>query len=72
MLTEVTVDRAGVVPPDTYVIGVLTDGQQRWRGESLAPTQGQLAWNFVVPDDAVPTALDITMLDGSIPIRLQL
>ena len=31
-----------------------------------------MAWKFVMPDDAVPTALDVTMLDGSIPIRLQL
>ena len=72
VLMVVTVDRAGVVPPDTYVIGVLTDGERRWRGESLAPAPGQLTWNFVIPDDAVPTALDITMLDGSIPIRLEL
>jgi hypothetical protein len=72
VLMVVTVDRSGVESPDTYVMGVLTDGQRRWRGQSLGPAQGQLAWNFVIPDDAVPTALDITMLDGSIPIRLQL
>jgi hypothetical protein len=72
VLMVVTVDRSGVVPPDTHVMGVLTDGERRWRGQSLGPAQGQLAWNFVIPGDAVPTALDITMLDGSIPIRLQL
>jgi hypothetical protein len=31
-----------------------------------------MAWNFVIPGDAVPTALDITMADGTILIRLQL
>jgi hypothetical protein len=72
VLTVVTVDRSGAIAPDSYFIGVLTDGQRRWRGESLNAPSGRMAWKFVIPDDAVPTALDITTLNGSIPIRLQL
>ena len=72
VLTVVTVDRSGAETPDSYVVGVLTDGQRRWRGESLAASPGQTEWKFVIPDDAVPTALDVTRLDGSILIRLQL
>jgi hypothetical protein len=71
VLTAVTVERTGV-GPDEYLTGVLTDGQRSWRGQSVAAPQGQVVWNFVIPGDAVPTALDVTKLNGSILIRLQL
>ena len=72
VLMVVTVDRSGAESPDTYMMGVLTDGERRWRGDGLLPKDGRLTWNFVIPDDAVPTALDITMFGGSILIRLEL
>jgi hypothetical protein len=71
VLTVVTLDRSGPTTPD-YAIGVLTDGQRRWRGDAFGAQPGELQWSFVIPDDAVPTALDVTRLNGSILIRLQL
>jgi hypothetical protein len=71
VLTVVTLDRSGSATPD-YGTGVLTDGQRRWRGDAFGAQPGQLQWSFVIPDDAVPTAVDVTRLDGSILIRLQL
>lgn len=70
VVTEVTLE--GAKPPDTYFIGVLTDGERRWRGDTYGAQPGELQWSFVVPADAVPTALDVTTLDGSILVRLQL
>jgi len=73
VLTVVTVDRSGPVSPDTYCIGVLTDGQRRWRGTGDVCTRpDRLKWSFVIPADAVPTAVDVTLGDGSILIRLAL
>jgi hypothetical protein len=71
VLTVVTMDRSGSAAPD-YGTGVLTDGQRRWRGDAFGAQPGQLQWSFLIPDDAVPTAVDVTRLDGSILIRLQL
>jgi hypothetical protein len=71
VLTVVTLDRSGAAALD-YGTGVLTDGQRRWRGDAFGTQPGQLQWSFVIPDDAVPTAVDVTRLDGSILIRLQL
>jgi hypothetical protein len=70
VVTEVRLE--GAKPPDTYLTGVLTDGQRRWRGDTYGAQPGELQWSFVVPADAVPTALDVTRLDGSILVRLQL
>jgi hypothetical protein len=70
VVTEVRLE--GAKPPDTYLTGVLTDGQRHWRGDTYGAQPGELQWSFVVPADAVPTALDVTTLDGSILVRLQL
>jgi hypothetical protein len=82
VLTVVTLDRSGPAPPDAYCIGVLTDGQRRWRGDTFSvpgdagagscARPGRLRWSFVVPDNAVPTAVDVTTVDRSILLRLQL
>ncbi|UXA20415.1 hypothetical protein [Mycobacterium sp. SMC-4] len=86
VVTAVTVRRDGPVTADPACVGVLTDGHHRWRGQPLsrynikpagdAPLScaqpGPLQWAFLIPEDVVPTAVDVTTLDGSIAIRLQL
>lgn len=85
VVTVVTVQRSGT-PQEAACTGVLSDGTHRWRGQppsryglreaaDAAPScakPGPLQWAFVIPDDVVPTAVDITTLDGSIAVRLQL
>jgi hypothetical protein len=69
----VTIERTGSIPADTNCNGVLTDGERTWR--TIGPpcsVPGPLDWSFLVPVDARPTAVDITKLDGSILLRLQL
>lgn len=82
----VTVHRTSPLDSEPACLGVLTDGEHRWRGEPLsrynikmAPDAtlncsepGPLQWAFVLPDDVVPTAVDITRYSGSIEARLQL
>ncbi|MGE2737853.1 hypothetical protein [Mycolicibacterium vaccae] len=86
VVTVVTVQRDGAAGPQLGCGGVLTDGRHRWRGQSVAefglrplaggaPTctaAGALEWAFLIPGDVVPTAVDVTTLDGSILLRLQL
>ncbi|MGE0217550.1 hypothetical protein [Mycolicibacterium sp.] len=86
VVTLVTVRRDGPTPPGAACVGVLTDGHRRWRGESpitysipatadqgfTCTKDGSLQWAFLVPDDAVPTALDVTAPNGTILLRLQL
>lgn len=86
VLTVVTVDRSGVTPPGQACGGVLTDGEHRWRGQTLSTYSipmapgawfnctkpGPLQWAFLHPTDTVPTAVDVTALDGAILVRLQL
>jgi hypothetical protein len=71
VLTTVTLDRSGSTAKG-FGVGVLTDGQRRWRGQVFDAQPGRPQWRFVIPDDAVPTAVDVMRLDGSILIRLQL
>ncbi|HEY9267238.1 MAG TPA: hypothetical protein VIQ11_21805 [Mycobacterium sp.] len=86
VLTVVTVDRSGVTPPGQACGGVLTDGEHRWRGQTLSTYSipmapgawfnctkpGPLQWAFLHPTDTVPTAVDVTAPDGVILVRLQL
>lgn len=86
VLTVITVDRSGP-PPDTGVCnGVLTDGNRRWKNQSvggftapegdgvtsLCNQPGLLQFTFLLPQDVVPTAMDVVALDGRITVRLQL
>lgn len=85
VMMTVTVDRSGPGGPQ-WCMGVLTDGQRRWRGESPlmygvrvsdgagsnCSKPGTQQWIFLVPGDAVPTALDITGSASAILVRLQL
>lgn len=86
VLTVVTVERSGVTPPGQSCDGVLTDGEHRWRGQTLSTYSipmapgawftctkpGPLQWAFLHPTDIVPTAVDVTAPDGVILLRLQL
>jgi hypothetical protein len=65
---------------------VLTDGNRRWKNESvggfIAPEgdgvtslcnqPGLLQFTFLLPQDVVPTAMEVVTLDGRITVRLQL
>lgn len=85
VLTVVTVDRSGPLKEEVCY-GVITDGERRWKAEniggfqlpaadgvtSLCSQPGLLQFAFLLPQDAVPTAMDISGFDGSITVRLQL
>jgi hypothetical protein len=71
VVMTIAIERSGSGPPDCT--GVLTDGERRWRPAGpLCGSSGPVDWSFLIPVDARPTALDITMPDGSILLRLQL
>jgi hypothetical protein len=85
ILDVVTVERSGP-PAQRGCAAVLTDGHRRWKPESVGgymvlPPEGTafdcakpgpMQFSFLIPGDAVPTALDITDPHGRILLRLQL
>ena len=85
VLAVVSVERIGA-GPGSSCIGVLTDGTRRWRAQVVGvytlPTPdgvsgdcskpGPLQFTFVLPQDAVPTAVDVTTYSGQIMVRLEL
>ena len=85
VLTVVTVDRSGTVK-DEVCSGVITDGERRWKADniagfsppladgvtSLCSQPGLLQFSFLLPQAAIPTAMDITAFNGSITVRLLL
>ncbi|ORV87288.1 hypothetical protein [Mycolicibacterium iranicum] len=84
VLTVIVVDWSGTALPGLCT-AVLTDGVRRWDAErsggfapippeglqSLCHQPGRTQFAFVVPSDAVPTAVDITH-DDQITVRLLL
>ena len=84
-LFVVTIDRSGSSTLEACV-GVLTDGLRRWSaqrpGQFAAPVTdgatsvcgkpGRLQLSFLLPGDAVPTAVDITDFTGRIFLRVLL
>lgn len=66
--------------------GVITDGTRRWQAEGIGgytaalpdnasdrcTRPGPVQFSFLLPQDVVPTAVDVTNLDGRIRLRLQL
>jgi hypothetical protein len=66
--------------------GVITDGARRWQAEGIGgytaalpdnvsdrcTRPGPVQFSFLLPQDVVPTAVDVTNLDGRIRLRLQL
>lgn len=84
VLTVLDVDRSGT-PDQGYCTAVITDGTTRWTAEgvggytpippegvtSLCNLPGPVQFTFVLPDDVVPTALDVTN-SGQITVRMVL
>lgn len=86
VLTVITVDRSGA-PSEGICTGVITDGERRWEAEKVGgfrpPTPegitticghepGPVQFTFLLPQDAVPSALDITTFDAEITARMLL
>jgi hypothetical protein len=85
VLNVVTVDRSGPTAEE-ICIGVITNGAQRWKAEgvggfrpsvtdgvnTLCNKPGRVQFTFLLPDDVVPTAMDVTTLDGQITVRLSM
>jgi hypothetical protein len=86
VLTVITVERTGSPPTEGICNGVITDGDRRWKSEGIggfqAPTtdgvttlcsqSGLPQFTFLLPHDAVPTAVDVVQYDGRITVRLLL
>ena len=84
-LVVVTIERSGAVLAGRCV-GVLTDGRQRWQDQSssdvIYPTDpgatefcskpGSLQFNFLLPSNVTPTAVDVTDGNDGILLRLML
>jgi hypothetical protein len=85
VLSVVSIDRSGDAAGQPCV-GVLTDGNRRWQAQvvgvyTVLPPDGvtgncskpgPVQFTFVLPQDAVPTAVDITTGNGQIMLRLEL
>jgi hypothetical protein len=85
VLTAVTLERSGPTS-DEICVGVITDGSRRWQAEgvggfrpplaggvnTLCNKPGPVQFTFLLPHDVVPTAMDVTTLDGQIRVRLLL
>ena len=85
VLQVVAIDRAGA-PEGDMCTGVITDGSRRWQAEGVTgygpqvpdgasnrcTGKGPVQFSFLLPDDAVPTAVDVVDLDGRIRVRLEL
>jgi hypothetical protein len=86
VLRVVAVERTGPPPEKVVCNGFITDGERRWKSEgvggftaperdgvtSLCSMPGNLQFTFLLPQDAVPTAMDIVQFDGAITVRLLL
>ena len=83
-LTVVTIERTGS-PSTRECAAVITDGRRRWQSapiRSRAPLvdgavercsrPGPLQLSFLLPSDAVPTAVDLIDTDGAIMLRITL
>lgn len=83
-LAVVTIERAGTPPPGECT-AVITDGRRRWQTAAIgngAPLidgatdrcsrTGPLQLSFLLPSDAVPTAVDLIATDGAILLRITL
>jgi hypothetical protein len=82
-LAVVTIERSGT-PGTGQCVGVLTDGRRRWQDQSSSSVDypispgatlfcskpGPLQFNFLLPSNVRPTAVDIT--DGSDAILLRI
>jgi hypothetical protein len=85
VLAVVSIERSGATAGSSCA-GVLTDGDRRWRAQvagiyTAAPPDGTtgncskpgpVQFTFVLPQDAVPTAVDVITPTGQLMVRLQL
>lgn len=84
VLLVVTVEHAGAAL-EAGCTGVVTDGHRRWKAEFLGYSlplpdgvsencsgSGAQQFSFVLPHDAVPTAVDVVSFDTRIIVRLEL
>lgn len=84
-LAVVVIERSG--PPTTEpCTGVLTDGRRRWRDQSdtsavypevpgateFCDKPGSVLFNFLLPSDVTPTAIDVTDASNAILLRIRL
>ncbi len=87
VLNVIRIDRDGAEEGDQTCNGVITDGHRDWTAESVigfTPTlatdgistncggPGPVQFAFVLPRDAVPTAVDVVGFDRRIIVRLEL
>ncbi len=87
VLTVVTVDRSGPAHENPATCnGVITDGERRWASEKtggMAPIApdgvamrcerpGLQQFAFVLPQQVVPTSLDVTTSEGRLLVRMLL
>jgi hypothetical protein len=86
VLEVVSIDRSGTQPDGLLCVGVITDGQQRWQAQGIAgffenppdgvsfncTKPGPVQFTFLLPQGAVPTAVDVTDFNGRILVRLTL
>lgn len=85
VLHVVSIDRTGA-PDGDMCTGMITDGSRRWQaqgvtgyGPLVSPGasdrcigKGPVQFSFLLPDDVVPTAVDVVDFDGRIRVRLEL
>jgi hypothetical protein len=85
VLAVVSIERSGM-QPSGLCVGVITDGQRRWQAQGIAgftetpPAEatgnctqpGPVQFTFLLPREAVPTAVDVTDFSGRILARLML
>jgi hypothetical protein len=85
VLQVVSIERSNARGGDLCT-GVITDGTRRWQAEALGgytpplpdkasdrcTRPGPVQFTFLLPQDAVPTAVDVVNFDGRIRLRLQL
>jgi len=87
VINVIRIERAGAKDGDPACNGVITDGGRRWTAETVTgftPTlatdgmstscagPGPVQFAFVLPRDAVPTAVDVVTPDRQIILRLEL
>ena len=87
VLTVITVDRSGPPADEADLYGVITDGERTLEGRrrrriqsnppddgvtSMCSKPGLLQFTFLLPQDVVPTAIDVTKFDGEITVRMLL
>jgi hypothetical protein len=82
VLTVVTLEVSGTI--DEPCDGVITDGTRRWKAQGIGgfhlpsadgatdmcTKPGRLQFAFLLPQDAVPRALDVTRPNGQIIVRV--